>query len=298
MADERIKNYSNLLDKLKEQNKKREETIQFKRENIKKETDIVDLLEDTSRDYKYIEEMYDSVPREKIQSMSERKYLELESPLKSAIVSGETTKYLYEESYQRNFQSKQHVDTTTSINTMSSACATSLQVFSKSNPDWFPDYEKITHEYEIKDETNIHIKYIENYLQNHFPNIKDEFKTFISQFIMFRGNNSLYMNLIGARSLFFLKLIFGFSKNNYEVEYPRLEAIIKFVFGNNTHLPSAEPLLRTCGNIYSEMSEQDRSSDECIKLGAGNPAYIENLFIRLIGNIAAILKLRDSYFQE
>ena len=77
----------------------------------------------------------------------------------------------------------------------------------------------------------------------------------------------------------------------------RMSPFKKFVFGNVPFIASTEPLLKTCNNLYREMSGQD-SSGMSVKLCIVSSAYVESVFRRLIGNIAAILKIRNQYFQQ
>jgi len=296
IKDKREKDFSEKKEKIRNQNDIIAETINIKRDNIQEEADTISQLERYHKNRSYVLSMYESVPIEKIKEMSDDGYSAFTTVVNSLVVSGEATFYLNEESKHTNSLYQQHFNTAASLNTMACADSTSVQVISLSAPDWFPDGDRITREYEIKDGIDNQIEYIANQLQTQFPDLKDEFDTFIKKFQAFRGDKSQYQDLIGSRSMFFFKMIFGFSKQSYGVENPRLDAIKKFVFGSAPSIPSTEPLLKACNELYREMSNQDRSNMS-VKLGKVTTAYIESLFRRLIGNIAAILEFRNRYFQ-
>lgn len=296
MDDNKVKDYLEKIEKHSNQERMTEETIKNKRHNIEKETETIVQLEKYHKNKEFVLKMYKNVPIEKVQGMSDEEYSAFTKPLNSSIVSGEALPYLFRESQQSGRFSEQHYNTATSLNTISSADSWSVCAISTASPDWFPDREKITQEYKIKDEVDKHIEYIGNQLQKNFPAIKDDFDVFIKKFRAFPLNASQYLDLIGARSLFFLKLIFDFSKQSYSLEYPRLDAIKKFVFGSSQPLPSDEPLLEACCDLYKEMSKQD-GSGMSVKMGVATDVYVESLFRRLIGNIAAILMLREKYFK-
>jgi len=240
--------------------------------------------------------MYESVPIEEVNGMSDEEYSVFTTVLNSSGVSGEASLYLHEESRQANILYQQHYPMAASLATLADADSTSVEVISQANPQWFPSHERITREYEIEDEIDNQIEYITGQLQKQFPDLKDDFSSFIIKFHAFRGDKSQYQDLIGSRSLFFFKMIFEFSKQHYNVEKPRIKAIKTFVFGRSQFIASTEPVLRGCNNLYREMSGQDGTSMS-VKLGVSSPSYNESLFRRLIGNIAAILELRNRYFQ-
>jgi len=295
--DQKVKDFLEKINKIKTQDNLITETIDIKRGNIQLEADTISQLEGYHRKKEYILRMYESVPIEQVKEMGENEYLVLTTVANTSGVSGEASYYLYEESKQTSCLYQQHFSTAASLNTMAVSDATSVQVISLTNPDFFPDGERITSEYEIKDEIGKQIDYITDQLQMQFPDLKDEFDSFIKKFYAFRGDKSQYQDLIGSRSLFFFKMIFEFSKQSYNIEKPRMEAIKKFVFGSFPFVASTEPLLRTCNNLYREMSDQD-STGMSVKLGVTSSGYIESIFRRLIGNIAAILELRSQYFQR
>ena len=294
--DQNVKDFLEKINKIKTQDNLIAKTIDTKRGNIQLEVDTISQLEEYHIKHEYILRMYENVPIEKVKEMGENEYSALTTVANTSCVSGEALYNLHEESNQTSYLYQQHFSTAASLNTMAGSNSTSVQVISLTNPDYFPDGVRITSEYEIKDEIGKQIDYITDQLQIQFPDLKDEFDSFIKKFQAFRGDKSQYQDLIGSRSLFFFKMIFEFSKQSYNIELPRLDAIKKFVFGSYPFVASTEPLLTTCDNLYREMSNQN-STGMSLKLGMASPGYIEGIFRRLIGNIAVILKLRSQYFQ-
>lgn len=296
MDNDKVKDFSEKIEKHENQNSMIDDTIKIINHNVEKGINAKVQLEGYRGKREYILKMYKDTPIDKVQNMSDEEYSAFIKPLDSTNVSGEASVYIYRESQQISQLSEQHYNTATSLNTISSADTSSIYTISIAFPEWFPDREKITQEYKIKDEVDKHIDYIGNQLQKYFSAIKDDFDAFIKKFRAFPLNASQYLDLIGARSLFFLKLIFDFSKQSYSLEYSRLDAIKKFVFGSSQPLPSDEPLLKVCYDLYKEMSDQD-GSGMSVKMGVATDVYVDGLFRRLIGTMAAILELRENYFK-
>jgi hypothetical protein len=275
--DERVEDFLEKIGKIKNQSNIIAETINIKRDNIQKEADTISKLERYNRKHKYILSMYKNVPIEKLKGMNDNEYSAFITVANSSGVSGEASFCLHEESKKTNYLYQQHYSTVASLDILAGADSTSVQVISLTNPEWFPDSERITREHEIEDEIDNQIEYIAGQLQTQFSDLKDDFNSFIMKFQTFRGDRSQYQDLIGSRSMFFFKMIFEFSKQSYNVESPRIEAIKKFVFGSSPFVASTEPLLRACNNLYREMSSQD-STGMSVKLGVTSSSYIESLF--------------------
>lgn len=295
MTDENLKDFQKRKEEFKKQNNIITETIKMKKENIGKEADNIRLLEKYYRKHKYIGVMYEDVSEDQIRSMNDDQYSSFVMPLRSSGVSGETTYVLYDETKKAGYIYDQHFNITTSLDLSASGDSTSVHSFATYQPQWFPNRDRITAEYEIEDEIDKHIDFVGRELSRSFPDLKQDYDAFIKKFHSFRYDKSQYQDLIGSRSLFFFKLIFDFSKRTYGVEHPRIEAIRRFVFGSASPLVSTEPIIKTCRDIYSELSSQD-ASGMSVKLGSVIPAYVESLFRRLIGNIAAILNLRKRHY--
>jgi hypothetical protein len=294
--NDRIKDFSNGLDKIKNQSKIIDDIIDFKKKNIEIEAQTISKLVSYKKNHEYVFKMCEDIPIKNVALMNDGDYSALMSAVNSLGIAGEASSFLYEESKNAYNYSQHHFATAASLDTMAYSDSTSVQVFSFSNPSLFPDGANITSEYEIKDELDKKVEYVRSQLQIQFPNLKDEFDFFVNKYLAFRGNNSQYQDLIGGRSLFFFKMIFDFTEQNYGKQKSRLEDIKRFVFGSGPVISSTEPLLKACNDLYRDMSTQN-SSGMSLKLGKVTPAYIESIFRRLIGDIATILDLRAKYFK-
>ena len=129
------------------------------------------------------------------------------------------------------------------------------------------------------------------------PDLVDDFKNFIDKFPGLELTSSHYQDLIGARSFFYLKMVFSFSESNFGALSPknRREDIRRFIFGNSQRLPSAEPIVERCYRMYIELSSQD-PSHQSVKTGNVDSIYVETVFRRLIDCINSVLFLREQYF--
>ena len=229
--------------------------------------------------------------------MDATEYNQFQMPLANSAVSGELVVNLHAESVDAAHTIDHHYNMTATLCLSGSSDSTSVDTISRFQPRWFPNRDRLTDEYKIEDESEKHISSIQSELATSFPDIGDDFDAFIKRYYAFKSDDTTYLDLIGVRSTLFLKLIFSCSEQNYGVQRPknRRNDIRRFVFGSNTPLPAFDPVIEVCYRLYNELSSQD-SSGLSVKLGDVNAAYIESLFKRLLGNIAAILDLRSRYF--
>jgi hypothetical protein len=295
--DDKIKIFSDGKEEIKNHNDIIEKTINIIKKNIDIDANLVAKLECYKNTHEYSMKMLEDIPKVNVELMSNSDFSGIMTIVNSLGIAGEASSLLFEESKNMYALKQHHFATAATLNTMAYSDSSSVQAFSIINPRLFPDGVRITNEYKIQDELNKQIKYVGDQLQNDFPSLKDEYDDFIKKYQIFRGNNSQYQDIIGGRSLFFYKMIFDFAENEYSTKYPRLNCIKRFVFGSATVIPSTLPLLKACDKLYKDISNQD-SSGNSVKLGKVTPIYIESIFRRLIGNIYAILELRDNYFKQ
>lgn len=296
-GEKRIKDFSQKLSDFQKQDDLITDTIEIKRKNIEKESDTLKSLEFYHSRHKYIKKMYEDVPEAEIVNMDDTSYYQFQIPLTNSGITGEVATHLYQESQEAGYTFDDHQNLTASLCVSGSSDSTSVNVLSISQPTWFPNRDSLTDEYKIEDELEKHLEFVNGELASSFPNVKNDFDAFIRRYYTFQSDSSKYLDLIGSRSMFFLKLIFGFSESNYGAQTPknRRNDIKRFVFGSNTSLSSADPLIELCYQLYCELSSQD-SCGMSVKIGAVTAAYIDGLFRRLVGSMAAILNLRSRYF--
>ena len=295
MGDEKLKDFQSTIGEYKRQDDVLEETIKIKRKNIQREADNIGLLEGYRRKRHYVRSMYEDVPEDKISQMGDEEYSFFISTLDSGTVSGGAVDYFYDESMEAGVLYVQHSSALASLDVLAGSDSTSVEVFSLLQPELFPNGNRITQEFKIEDEIDKHIDFIGKELEAPFSEVKEDFDYFVMKFHAFQLDKSQYQDLIGGRSMFFFKLVFDFSEQKYNVK-KRIDAIRTFVFGSASPVPSTEPLIKRCRKLYGELSSQD-SSGNSVKVGSVSPGYVEGLFRKLVGNIAAILDLRKRYFQ-
>lgn len=293
--EERLKDFSEKLAAAEKRKNIVAQTIDIKRNNIEIEAKTIEHLEKYGRRQGFIIDMYENVPKAQIMNMNDAEYTNFAAPLNSSGVSGEVAVNIHGESVGAQYLWAQHRDVSASLDPLASADATNLEYVADLNPSWFPHAKGVVDSYRIDDEMEKHIESIRSNLKGVFPNIYDDFEAFVMKFRAVVPDTSQYQDLIGARSMFFWKMIFGFSEKEYGVE-GRRKQIETFVFGTATPLASAKGIIDTCFDIWGKLSNQD-ASGMSVKVGVGDVAYLQGLFRRLIASIAAILDLRKNYFQ-
>lgn len=294
---DKLKDFNQNLRDFQKQDDLIADTINIKRGNIEKEADTLRLLENYHVKHQYIRRMYEDVPEAEIVNMDDADYVQFQMPLTNSGISGEVAIHLHKESLETGYTFNNHQNLTASLCVSGSSDSMSVNILSISQPRWFPNHNSLTDKYKIEDELEKHISSVQKELNASFRDIKDDFDAFIRRYYAFQTDESQYLDLIGSRSMFFFKLIFDFSERNYGVQRPenRRNDIRRFIFGGNVPIASAEPIINSCYHLYCELSSQD-SPGMSVKLGDVTVAYIEGLFRRLVGNMAAVLDLRSRYF--
>jgi len=296
MSEDRLKDFHKNREKIRNQENTITETIELKQKNIKQEAETIGELKKCENKYSYLNRMMDDVPEDQILSMSDEEYLTLTNPIMSTTISGEAFTDILGDTRQAGIQYEQHYDTCASLLTTCSSGTSGYWAVSEAKPEWFPHRNQISYEYKVEDEVHNQIEYIGTYLNDNIPQIAADFDVFIKKYRAFKADSSKYQDLIGGRSMFFFKMIFDFAKQNFGVENPRIDAIRIFVFGSAKPLPLAESIIKSCRQLYSDFSNQ-KNNVPSIKAGNVTPLYVETMFRRLIGNIASLLRLRETHFK-
>lgn len=127
----------------------------------------------------------------------------------------------------------------------------------------------------------------------------DDFQHFLDNYFSSQPNDSKYQELIGSRSLFFQKTIFGFADKR-GISAPsrsRRDQIEAFVYGNNpARDPSADATVDTARDLWTELSSQD-SSGLSVKMGKVTSEYVQLTFNKMIIVISTLLKQRELHFR-
>jgi len=295
MTDDRLKDYHEKKNKIADQGKTISEIIEITQNNIQIESKTVGELKKFENYYSYMDRMLDDVPESQIVQMDDGEYSTLTTPVLSAGISGEIFYDMLDQSRQSERQHEQHYSSCASINSIGISGTSGYKSLSETNPSWFPNGQQISKDYRIQDSLYEQIDYIKTCLSKHLPHVAKDFKVFIDKFNAFKLDSSQYQDLIGSRTMFFFKMIFDFSKQHFGVEYPRKKAIEVFVYGNGTPLPLSDPIIRSCHQLYTDLSSQNAGA-QSVKIGNVTPQYVESTFRRLIGEIASVLKLREQQY--
>jgi hypothetical protein len=245
---------------------------------------------------KHLVKISDDLSESQLGTMDEIEWASVASPLDTVTLSGNASFYLYEETSSQAQLFNDHLNISRSLTRVSSSATDNLFTLARSKSEWFPHGEEITKDYQIEEETYEDIGYIKNELRTSFPQISKDFRVFITKFNALKSDATQYQDLIGGRSLFFLKMIFDFSEQKHGVVKHRKIQIRTFVFGSATPINSVVPFIDVCLSLYRELSGQD-TCGMSIKLGAVTAEYVEGLFRRLISSTATILRLKDQYYK-
>ena len=295
MDDDRLKDFKELKYHIGEQKKTVDNVIVIKQDNIDQEAKTIGELRKSSSNYSYLGDILNDVPEAVIQGMDDDEYSAFTGPARDTVYSGEVVVGIYDETRKSNSQFSQHYSVCASLDQVTRSGTSGYMAFSNANPGYFPNKTRIESTYKVEDSLFADIGYIRDYFNRNLPDVVPDFEYFVDKYNAFQRDSSQYQDLIGSRSMFFFKVIFEFSKNSYGVDKPRPDAIRKFVFGSAAPIPSAEPIIRKCYNLWRELSSQDDPT-QSIKIGKVTPPYIESTFRRIIGDIASLLKLRETSF--
>lgn len=295
MTEENLKDFKEKRDLLKKEEKAIEDTIGYVQKNIKKEADYIKELTGVKNKFGFVNELYGNVPEQNIVGFDNPYYDTFSQPLSDIAVSGTTSFLLREKAQARILSVGQDRAVGGAMSSTSSAVSGSAIVLSSGNPQFFPKREEIIQKYEIKDELESQIKYIRTQLEGIQPDITSDFDYFVEKFYVFKKDNTQYQDLIGARSMFFLKLVFPFSRNKFGNGLTNKEAIKYFIFGNTNYDSLSGSTIKLGNKMYSELSSQDNSGNSA-KFGNVTVDYVEGTFRRIIGIMDSILKLKEKYY--
>jgi hypothetical protein len=295
MSEEHLKDFEKKMEELGKEENAAKEAIEIKRETVAVEGENIRQLEGLVNKFDFTLDLYGRSSKKEILSFGDQTYQEFIAPLTDLSTPGLSAVHIRDESRAKYTQSKDHTVILIAVNTTGANATKGAEVMSRGNPVWFPNHEESIQQYKVIDDLEKNIGYIRTKLPGITPDISGDFDAFVNKYYAFKVDVAKYQDLIGARSMFFFKLIFDFSEKSYGISGPREDQIRKFVFGDSPSIPSAEPLIRDAKNVWKELSSQDLTG-ESVKLGKVTPAYIERLFRRLIGAMASLLELRAAYF--
>ena len=283
------------MDILGVQKEKVDEVINIKSENIKKDSVIVAILKRVRVKEHFVYEMFSNIPEENIIKMSPDEYVPLMGIIDDAIASGSLISPMEDDIRRSYTQSQEQLNICASMNTSYGTAASGAFHIGILNPTWFPNQMKIKDTYKMEDSLYEEIDNIRKKLDSLFPDIRNDFESFISKFLSSPVDETKYQELIGSRSMFYFKMIYETTEKKFGKQKSRRDSIERFVFGNSKPIAAVQPLIDRCFDLWKELSGQNANS---VKKGNVSPNYIELLFRRLIGGMESILDLRSRYYKE
>jgi len=271
-------------------------TITLKEENSQNEAENIKSLKQISTQYEFAQKLIAQVEEDEIKKMPDTDYHYFVAPFNTLTSTADSFENIYDISAKEQVSISSQNSTINAAASLTMSGASVLALQAENEPKLYPGGKTLAASYQPRIEIESEIDYIKSQLPKITPNINKDFDEFIKRYYASKEGETRYMDLIGARSMFFLKFIFKFSEDNYRIN-KRPEQIEKFVLGSSPMAPLDEPIIRSGYNMWLELSSQTSSSDS-VKMGRGSGIYIEGLFIRLIGVIASLLKLREKKFTK
>ena len=232
---------------------------------------------------------------EKADTMPDSLFHNVNLAADTVMTSGATFSTIAQESKDILANSIQHDSTINATATYVSSAASAINHVSKVNPDYFPNASTIEKKYEPENILDANIEYIKTQLPTIVPDISNDFNIFINKFRADSPDENKYTDLIGFRTTIFYKWIFKYARSIAGNMLTRKQAIEFFVTNGNALDSSDRPTIENLFNLWRELSNQDDFTPNSVKLGEVTKEYNEQLFVRLIAGIAAILKLRQKY---
>jgi len=291
------KKYNDSIEELREQNKTIDDTIEKCRQLRKEESELINELTVRKNQNNFIIEMYENIDNSFFSLPSiDNKFIT--SPLSTIRSYGVIHKNINQHitnDLETLKKDKFLLETTRSL---SWSATSSLTEIANMYPNIFPLKDKVIKDYNQSDQYNKNIDYIRKTLPNIDKTLLEDFNHLIEKLNLFSNTTSQYQDLIGARSLFFFKMIYGEveSKFGTRKKKDRHDDIRKFIFGNTVHDFLIEPIIETAYNLYTDLSSQDKAEKLSVKSGNVTANGIKILFEQLFGVIASLLQLREKYY--
>jgi len=143
---------------------------------------------------------------------------------------------------------------------------------------------------------NEELEYIKQRLPKLEPDVSKDFDHFLQNYYASTQSNLKYQELIGFRSLFFLKLIDGFADIQYvpqsanEERLTRKSRILFFVSGQRiSNDEQLKTLADTATTLWDNLSNQD-STSMSVKMGNVTSNYVSLLFHEAIIVVSSLIQ--------
>jgi hypothetical protein len=138
------------------------------------------------------------------------------------------------------------------------------------------------------------ITYIKQRLPNLTPNVFDDFVHFLSNYYSSEGYALKYQELIGFRSLFFIKLVDGFAfSHGCTNSTPRKDRIMVFSFSHMSGQDQTQDLMADSAMaVWKSLSKQDTAGMSA-KMGNVTSEYVRLLFGESIVVAGALLRQNE-----
>jgi len=249
---------------------------------------------------KFLTEVYGTPSEWRLDKLSDEEYLSFAQPLSNSIMHG--TEFI---SLSDNIKSvRSHLNKFVAVPSGSSTAFTTSVVASTDSfvevfPADSPEYDRMIdslNRYLDSIHLNEELEYIKQRLPKLEPDVSKDFDHFLQNYYASTQSNLKYQELIGFRSLFFLKLIDGFADIQYvpqsanEERLTRKSRILFFVSGQRiSNDEQLKTLADTATTLWDNLSNQD-STSMSVKMGNVTSNYVSLLFHEAIIVVSSLIQ--------
>jgi len=253
-----------------------------------------EIIKQSLANVSFIRDMYGDINQSELEKLNDLEFDELNKNIDLTLCSEQTYNNYFNAAQNRYVDINGFTPILTStgiatIGTVTSQCINSQKQY----PNLFINGVKIVTAYGPKYELFDNIEYIRQELIKLNPNMLDDFEYLVLKLNLFPAAKEQYQDIIGARSSFFLNLIFNKQKSTKSNQ--RRDQIIQFVFGNTTYDNKADTIIDEAMKLWHDLSSQDHKKLG-VKIGNVSIPYINSILTRMFGMIASLLKLRNNYY--
>lgn len=297
MDDHHKEEFRKKMDALNDIEQDYEDILNENQQIIEKASNINQEIIKQKKYTHFFKSGYEKITDSDLDDLDETQYSDFISPLNIVCENSTTIKKLKNDLKERNEEYAIFLSTASSSTSIASAgsaitASNALFLHPFSKTVWsVTEYKKI-----VEPEENI--KYLKQELPKLNPDISADFNHFLNIYHSSQANKQKYQELIGARTMFFLKLICPSGEKYLQSgEKTRKDKIYRFVFGNYTII-GYDSIIDSAKKLWNELSDQEPISGYSVKVGNVSSDYVEVLFNKILSIMASLVKLRIQYFKN
>ncbi len=214
MSEKNLEDFQSKQRELRKQKKAISGAIETKKKAIETEADNIEKLNRISVSYDAVLDMYEGLDANSVAQMGDPDYAVVTRPMSDLVASGVIIYDIRDQSTEELANAEWHNAMAGSTASVASVIIPSIDKVSLNYPEYFPHGKQIIEKYEPKKKLQEEIDYLEKQLQSIDQEVYEGFKAFLRKYTV-GGAKTKYQDFIACRTMFFLRLIFGFSESKY-----------------------------------------------------------------------------------